>query len=79
MEVVEGNTTDMTQMHFVIFAEAPGSCYIAKEGSPTMMISKAARFDSFAEAKTFAEANHIVLNGHTYIGLEDFTDSEMCG
>jgi len=74
----------MKQAYFVIFVGspqhvAPGSCFIAKDGSPTMMISKAARFDSFAEAKTFAEANHIVLNGHTYIGLEDFTDSEMCG
>jgi hypothetical protein len=42
-----------------------------------MMRSKAARFDSFADAKKFAEKNHIVFNGLTYIGLEDFTDLEM--
>lgn len=81
---VEGSTTDMKLAHFVIFAGspqhvAPGSCYLTKEGSPTMMISKAARFESFAEAKAFAEANHIVLNAHAYIGREDFTDLEMCG
>jgi hypothetical protein len=37
-----------------------------------MLSSKAARFSSLAEAKAFAEANHIALNGHTYIGLKDF-------
>ena len=69
----------MKQTRFVIVAGpphhvAPGSCFIAKDGSPTMMRSKAARFDSFAHAKEFAEAHHITLNGHTYIGREEFTD-----
>ena len=56
---------------------ASGTCYIAQDASPTMMTSKAARFDSFADAKEFAEENHIVLHVLTYIGLEDFTDLEM--
>ena len=43
------------------------------------MRSKAARFDSFAEAKEFAKENHIKFSAHTYIGLEDFTDVEMQG
>jgi hypothetical protein len=65
------------QALFVIFAgpqkHVPqGTCYIAPDASPTMMSSKAARFASLAEAKAFAEANHIALNAHTYIGLKDF-------
>ncbi len=44
-----------------------------------MMRSKAAKFDSFAEAKEFAKENHIKFNANTYIGLEDFTDVEMQG
>lgn len=59
---------------FVIFAGPQGTCYIAHDASPTMMRSYAARFNSFADAKEFAEENHIALNAHTYIGLEDFTD-----
>ena len=67
------------QTLFVIFAGpeqkvAFGICYIAPDGHPTMMRSKAARFHSFAHAKAFAEENRIALNGRTYIGLEDFTD-----
>jgi hypothetical protein len=74
----------MKQAHFVIFVGAPqhvapGSCYIAQDGSPTMMLSKAARFNSFARAKKFDEANHIVLNARTYIGREDFTDLGKAG
>jgi hypothetical protein len=62
---------------FVIFATppthvAPGTCYLAPDASPTMLSSKAARFTTLAEAKAFADANHIALNGHTYIGLKDF-------
>jgi hypothetical protein len=69
---------------FVIFAGpqqrvASGTCYIARDGTTTMMRSKAARFDSFAEAKEFAKENHIKFNAHTYIGLEDFTDVDMQG
>jgi len=72
------------QSLFVIYAGpqqqvASGTCYIAHDASPTMMRSKAARFYSFADAKEFAEENRIALNGHTYIGLEDFTDLDMQG
>jgi hypothetical protein len=56
---------------------ASGTCYIAQDASPTMMRSKAARFDSFADAKEFAKEKHITFNALTYIGLEDFTDLEM--
>jgi hypothetical protein len=74
----------MKQARFVIFASpsqriVPGSCYIARDGSRTMISAKAATFNRFAQAKTFAEANHIVLSARTYIGREDFTDLEMCG
>ena len=59
------------QTLFVIFASpqtqvADGTCYIAPDASTTMLSSKAARFFSLADA------NHIALNGHTYIGLKDF-------
>ena len=65
------------QTLFVIFTSpqthvAQGVCYIAPDASTTMLSSKAARFFSLAEAKAFADANHIALNGHTYIGLKDF-------
>ena len=67
----------MKQSRFVIFTAptnliAPGSCYLAPDGTPTMMQTNAARFDTFACAKEFAKANHITFNGHTYIGIEDF-------
>ena len=76
--------TKTKQALFVIFAgrkqKVPlGACYIALDGHPTMMRSKAARFQRFADAKAFAEENRIALNGHTYIGLEDFTDLELKG
>ena len=66
-----------TQKLFVIIVSpqkqvALGTCYIAPDASTTMLDSKAARFFSLAEAKAFADANHIALNGHTYIGLKDF-------
>ncbi len=65
------------QTLFVLFTSpqrqvAPGTCYIAQDATPTMLSSKAARFSSLAEAKAFADMNHIALNGHTYIGMEDF-------
>ena len=53
---------------------APGACYIARDGYPTILRSKAAGFQSFADAKAFAEENSIALNGRTYIGLEGFID-----
>jgi hypothetical protein len=72
------------QSLFVIFASpqkqiASGACYIALDGYPTVMRSKAARFHSLADAKAFAKENRIALNGHTYIGLEDFRDLELKG
>ncbi len=57
----------------------PSAWYIALDGNPTMMRSKAARFSSYADAKEFAKESRILLNGHTYIGLEDFTDLELKG
>ena len=57
---------------------APGSCYIAQDGSPTMLGANAARFNRFAQAKSFVEAHHIVLNARTYIGREEFADLDMC-
>lgn len=62
------------QTLFVIFTGPQRICYIAQDASTTMMRSNAVRFNSFADAKEFAEKNHIALNAHTYIGLEDFTD-----
>ena len=56
-----------------------GAYYFARDGYPTVVRSEAAWFHSFADAKAFAEANRIALNGLTYIGLEDFTDVELKG
>ena len=75
---------NLKRTHFVIFVSpsqhiAPGSCYIAQDGSPTMMSSRAVRSTSFAQAKEFAEANLITLNRLTYIGREDFTDLGKTG
>ena len=69
---------------FVLFTAplrqgAPGACYIALDGYPTLLRSKAAGFQSFADAKAFAEENRIALNGLTYIGLEDFADLDLKG
>ncbi|MEP6889674.1 MAG: hypothetical protein ABI955_03130 [Nitrospirota bacterium] len=44
-----------------------------------MMRSKAARFYRFADAKEFAEENHVTFNSLTYIGREDFTDVKIQG
>lgn len=65
------------QTLFVIIANrqkqvAPDTCYIAQDASITMLSSKAAKFYNFAEAKAFAEANHIALTALTYIGLIEF-------
>jgi hypothetical protein len=58
---------------------ASGACYIALDGYPTVLRSKAASFQSFADAKAFAKENRIALNGLTYIGLEDFSDLDLKG
>lgn len=67
------------QSRYVIFAGPPKvtscACYLALDGYSTILRSKAARFYSYADAKEFAEVSHVTLNNHTYIGLEDFTDS----
>jgi hypothetical protein len=81
---VVGSLAKTKQSLFVIFAGpkqkvALGACYIALDGYPTMMRSKAARFINFADAIAFAEAKRIALNALTYIGLEDFTDLELKG
>jgi len=72
------------QTLFVIIAGvqqhvAFGTCSIAQEASLTMMRSKAARFDSGADAKECSEGNHIAFNARTYIGREDFIDLEIRG
>jgi hypothetical protein len=80
---VDVHRVDVTELEmvkqtlFVIFASpqtqvAAGTCYIAPDASTTLLSSKAAKFYTLAEAKAFAAANHIALNGHTYIGLKDF-------
>jgi len=48
--------------------------------TPTILRSKAARFQSFADAKAFVEVNRIAFETVlTYIGLDDFTDLELKG
>lgn len=70
------------QTRFVIFASpqqhnAPGTFYMANNGSTTDLRFQAAKFLTFDEAKAFAEKNHITLTGPAYIGREDFTESEV--
>jgi len=72
------------QSRYVIFAGpqkqgASGACYIAMDGYSTILKWKAARFQSVADAQAFAEVSRIVLNGHSYINQEDFTDGELKG
>ncbi len=74
----------LKQTFFVIVASpqqqvAPRTCYIAQDGSITMLSSKAVKFSSLADAIEFAEEKRIVLNALTYIDLKDFTDLEMQG
>jgi hypothetical protein len=69
------------KMRFVIFASPEkhvglGPCYIAPDASTTMLSSKAAKFYTLADAKAFADVNHIALTAHTYIGVEDFVVSD---
>ena len=74
----------MKESLFVLFTVpqqqvGSGACYIAWDGYPTILRSKAARFHSYANAKAFAKENRVALNGLTYIGLEDFTEVELTG
>ena len=67
------------QTLFVIFVgpkqpAEPGPRYIANDGSTTTSKSKAARFWTYWDAKAFAEVNRIILNAHTYIDGEIFTE-----
>jgi len=72
------------QTMFVIFAgskqrEDAGTRYIASDGSTTTSRSGAARFWTFWGAKEFAEVHRIVLNAHTYIDREIFTELDTQG
>jgi len=58
---------------------ASGACYLALDGYWTILKSKAARLQSFADAKAFDEGRCISLNDHTYINQEDLTDGELEG
>ena len=58
---------------------ASGPCYIAIDGYSTILKSKAARFQSIADAQAFAEVCRIALNDHTYINQQDFSDGELKG
>lgn len=74
----------MKQMRFVIVVSSQqkvtsGSSYIAIDGYSTILKSKAARFQSAADALAFAEASRIALTGHTYIRLEESIDLELTG
>ncbi len=67
---------------FVIFTSPqqhglPGTRYIAKDGTKTEIISQAAKFYSFADAQEFAKQMNIELTALTYIGHDDFIDSDQ--
>ncbi len=67
---------------FVIFTSPqqhgrPGARYIAKDGTKTEIISQAAKFYSFADAQEFAKQMNIELTALTYIGQDDFIDSDQ--
>jgi len=67
---------------FAIFAgpqqhDHPGTRYIAKDGTKTEIISQAAKFYSFADAQEFAKQMNIELTALTYIGQDDFIDSDQ--
>ena len=65
-------TKESLYVLFTVPQQQVGSavCYIAWDGYPTILRSKAARFHSYADAKAFAKENRIALNGLTYIGLD---------
>ena len=67
---------------FVIFTSPQqhgrrGTRYIAKDGTKTEIISQAAKFYSFADAQEFAKQMNIELTELTYIGQDDFIDSDQ--
>ena len=57
--------------------KAPGTRYIAGDGSSTDIRAKAARFYSHLEARDFANEKGVVLTDFVHIGIEDFTDFEL--
>jgi hypothetical protein len=61
----------------VMFWDRPGTRYIAKDGTKTEIISQAAKFYSFADAEEFAKQMDIKLTELTYIGQDDFIDSDQ--
>lgn len=68
---------------FVVFAGpqqhgGSGTQYISKDGIPTAYRHEAAKFDTFHDAKDFAEHKQVALTAMTYIGQEDFTEFEIC-
>jgi hypothetical protein len=78
-----GSMAKTKQSRYVIFAGPQqrlesGSCYIALDGYSTILKSKAARFQSCADAQAFAEVSRVALND-TYIHQEDFTEVELMG
>ena len=69
----------MDQILFVIVARpqeqvVTGTYYIAKDATITKMSWQAAAFNSYADARKFAEENRIALNASTYISMESITD-----
>ena len=56
---------------------ASGACYIALDGYSTILRSKAAKFQSVADAQAFANVSRIALNGHTCINRQEFTHGEL--
>src|SRR5437868_19151 len=79
-----GSMAKTKQSRYMIFAGPQkqiesGPCYIAVDGYSTILKSKAARFQTFADAQAFAEVSRVALNGHGFIHQEDFTDGELHG
>lgn len=51
--------------------------YVATDGTVTTVKTKAARFETPAEAQAFVQAKKMVLSEMRYIATEDFTESEL--
>ena len=70
------------QTLWVIFAGpqqfgGPGTQYIDKDGKPTDIRGRAAKFYTSTYVQEFAKMMNIKLTETTYIGQEDFTDFEI--
>ena len=80
----EAKRNEPSQTRFVIIVgQRPrtGFCthYLSTAGTRTALRSEAARFYFFEDAKDFAKRLNIALSRETYIGRENFTDSELEG